>query len=67
MTSRGQCPRGVVLVNVSPPPFQEILYPRLGPMNCAAPGPTLALDATACSQLSYHNSIVSRHLGIPRG
>ena len=31
MTSRGQCPRGVVLVNVSttPPPLQEILYPRL--------------------------------------
>ena len=32
MTSRGQCPRGGgVLVNVftPPPPFQEILYPRL--------------------------------------
>ena len=31
MTSRGQCPRGVgVLVNVlTPPPLQEILYPRL--------------------------------------
>ena len=30
MTSRGQCPRGGVLVNVfTPPPFQEILYPRL--------------------------------------
>ena len=27
---------GGVLVNVSPPPLQEILYPRLGPMNCAA-------------------------------
>ena len=46
---------GVVLVNVftPPPPLQEILYPCLGggggggSMSCAAPGPALALDATA--------------------
>ena len=29
MTSRRQCPRGCVLVNVLSPPLQEILYPRL--------------------------------------
>ena len=30
MTSRGQCLRGGVLMNVfTPPPLQEILYPRL--------------------------------------
>ena len=43
--------KGCVLVNVSPPPFQEILYPRLEPMNCAAPGPALALDATVTPRL----------------
>ena len=44
MTSRGQCPRGVVLVNVftPPPPLQEILYPRLvfHPSKFRPPPPT---------------------------
>ena len=62
MTSHGQCPRGGgVLVNV-PPPFQEILYPRLGPMNCAAPGPALALDDTGYNKdLLYLFDIANTH------
>ena len=65
MTSRGQCPRGV-LVNVSPPPSGNLVSSPVGGrpvgggggMNCAAPGPALALDATACEKAKKSQSIV---------
>ena len=52
MMSRGQCPRGCVLVNVftpppPPPSGNPVSAPGLGGgMSCAAPRPALALDAT---------------------
>ena len=48
MTSRGQCPRVVVLVNVfTPPPPSGNPVSAPGAHEFAAPGPALALDATA--------------------
>ena len=57
MTSRGQCPMGVVFVNVftPPPPLQEILYPRLHTIRAQPPLHMFLLSRmgiVSCVQLS---------------